>query len=106
LTVFAHAGPHETVGELLAGRFWWLLPLLSFALAMAIGRWKVILLPGLIWLAVAVYLEGNNGWHGFGWGDFGIAFTVLAALAAFVAVPVGIATHHVAARLYQPKRAE
>jgi hypothetical protein len=104
--VIAHAGPHETVGEILAGPYWWLLPLVSFALALATGRWKVILLPGVIWLAATVYLKRNNGWHGFGWGDFGIAFNLLAALTALVAVPIGIAAHHVGGRLYRPRRAE
>lgn len=99
MTVVGHAGLHNTVGELLAGHMWWFLPLICLALALIFGRWSIILLPGLIWLSAAVFLKLNNGWHGFGWGDFGIEWNIVVALASGFAVTVGVVTHHVARRL-------
>ena len=91
--MIAHAGLHETFGELLAGRFWWLLPLVLLGLALVVGGWKVMLVPALVWMPTAIYLDVNNGWHGFGWGDSGVLWNVTVALASFLAVGVGVAAH-------------
>lgn len=108
MSLIGHAGLHDTFGELLAGRFWWLLPLVSLALGLILGRWFVIVLPALIWFAAVVFLKLNNGWHGFGWGDFGIEWNVIVALASLLAVAVGVLSHRAAlsflARLKQPRR--
>jgi hypothetical protein len=56
-----------------------------------VGRWWLLLALGGIWLAIAIFLVVNDGWHGAGWGDFGIALNVIAALVTFGGAAFGIA---------------
>ena len=86
--MLAHAGAHEFVGELLAGRFWWALPVAAAVLGVGVG-WRALALPAAVWLPTAVYLVLNDGWHGFGWGEFGVLLNVVAAGAAFIAAGAG-----------------
>lgn len=63
----------------------------GFLLAgLLIGRWWVVLSAVGTWIALAVYLYVNNGWYGAGWGDFGIAFNVMAAAATVAGAALGV----------------
>jgi hypothetical protein len=56
-----------------------------------VGRWWLLLALGVTFLAIAIFLLVNDGWHGAGWGDFGIALNVIAALVIFGGAALGIA---------------
>jgi hypothetical protein len=89
---------HQLLGELLAGRFWWLVPIAAALLGIGVGRWWVAFTPLALWGPVAVFLVANDGWHGFGWGDFGIAWNVIAAFASFAGAATGVALRKGASR--------
>jgi hypothetical protein len=67
----------------------------------AIGRWIGLLVPAVIWTVIATFLLLNNGWHGAGWGDFGIAWNVFAAILSVVATAAGIRLRHTVQRPQQ-----
>jgi hypothetical protein len=70
---------------------------LVFALAgVLIGRWWVVLAALATWTFLAAYLYANDGWFGGGWGDFGIAFTMIAAAATVVGAAIGVGLHNAA----------
>jgi hypothetical protein len=56
-----------------------------------VGRWWFLLALGVIWLGIAIFLVVNDGWRGAGWGDFGVALNVIAALVTFGGAALGIA---------------
>jgi hypothetical protein len=56
-----------------------------------VGQWWAIIVPVVVWSANALFLVINGGWHGAGWGDFGIAFNVMAAALSMLLAAVGIA---------------
>lgn len=74
-----------------------ILPIGFAILGAAIGRWWVVLAAFLTWLALGAFLVENNGWYGAGWGDFGIAFNVIAAIATVVAAAVGVGVQRIVA---------
>jgi hypothetical protein len=66
------------------------LPVGFFLAGLVIGRWWVVLAALATWGVLAGFLYVNNGWYGAGWGDFGIAFNVMAAVATVVGSIVGV----------------
>jgi hypothetical protein len=72
---------------------------IGFAIAGAvIGRLWVVLAAMVTWGALGIYLVANNGWYGHGWGEFGVAFNVIAAVATVLAAAVGVGVRRVATR--------
>jgi hypothetical protein len=55
-----------------------------------VGRWRFLLVLVGVWIGIAVFLRENNGWHGAGWGDFGIALNVIWAFLTLAAAVVGV----------------
>jgi hypothetical protein len=74
-----------------------LLPIGFAILGALIGRWWVVFAALLTWLALAAFLFANDGWYGAGWGDFGIAFNVIAAIATVVGAAVGVGAQRIVA---------
>jgi hypothetical protein len=74
------------------------LPTLFTVAGFLIGRWTVVAAALATWIALAVFLYANDGWYGAGWGDFGIAFNVLAAAATVVGAAVGVGLRSAARR--------
>jgi hypothetical protein len=69
----------------------------AFAVAgLVIGRWWVVAAALATWIALAVFLYANNGWHGAGWGEFGIAFNVIAAVATVLGAALGVGLRYAA----------
>jgi len=60
----------------------------------AIGRWIGLLVPLGVWCGIAIFLVLNNGWYGAGWGDFGIAWNLIAAILSIVATAAAIGLRH------------
>jgi hypothetical protein len=66
------------------------LPVGFLVAGFAFGRWWVVFSAAATWIVLAVFLYVNDGWYGAGWGDFGIAFNVMAAVATVVGSAVGV----------------
>lgn len=68
------------------------------AVGLLIGRWWWLLAIAAIWIGIAVFLQLNNGWHGAGWGEFGIELNILWALLTFLSAAIGIGARKAAWR--------
>jgi hypothetical protein len=67
---------------------------LGFAVAgLVLGRWRVVAAAAAAWAGIAGYLVANDGWHGNGWGEFGVRLNVLVALATVAGAALGVALH-------------
>jgi len=60
-------------------------------LGLLVGRWWALIVPVMLWSAIALFLVINDGWYGAGWGDFGIASNVIAAALSVLLAAVGVA---------------
>jgi thiol:disulfide interchange protein len=79
-----------------------LLIAIAFSLAaLLIGRWWVPILALATWLGLAIFLLANDGWHGAGWGEFGVFWNVLVAILTVSGSVIGVATNHLARDLYR-----
>ncbi len=58
-----------------------------------VGRWWALLVPAAVWAGTAVFLVGNDGWEGAGWGDFGVALSVIAAVLSLLLAAAGVRLH-------------
>ena len=67
------------------------IPVAFVVAGFVIGRWWVVLGAVATWVALAIYLYVNNGWFGAGWGEFGIAYNVVAAAATIYGAAIGVA---------------
>jgi hypothetical protein len=67
-----------------------LLPAGFLVAGLVIGRWWVVVAALATWAGLAAFLYENNGWHGAGWGDFGIALNVIVAGATIAAAALGV----------------
>jgi hypothetical protein len=67
-------------------------------MGLLIGRWRAILVRAVLWATITIFLIVNDGWYGEGWGDFGVALNVIAALISRLATAAGIGVRHRAAR--------
>jgi hypothetical protein len=74
------------------------LPLAFGAAGVVIGRWWVVLAALATWAGLAIYLVVNDGWYGHGWGEFGIAFHVISALATVAAASLGVGARRLMGR--------
>jgi hypothetical protein len=68
-----------------------LIPLAFLILGLAVGRWWFTVVPILFWVALGGFLLINNGWHGAGWGEFGVAWNVIMAVLTVVTTLSGVA---------------
>ncbi len=66
------------------------IPAACAMLGLVVGRWRVLIVPGVVWSGLAVFLVLNNGFYGHGWGEFGVAWSVLVAGMTFAATAVGV----------------
>ena len=64
-----------------------------------LGRWWLLVAIGAIWIGIAVFLKLNNGWHGAGWGEFGIEMNVIWAFLTLLSAATGIVARKAAWRL-------
>lgn len=79
-----------------------LLIAIGFSLAaLVLGRWWVPILALATWIGIAVFLVANDGWHGAGWGEFGVAWNVLVAILTVAGAVIGVATNHLARDLFR-----
>jgi hypothetical protein len=77
-----------------------ILPLCFFLAALLIGRWWVPLAAVAMWIGIAIFLVLNDGWHGAGWGDFGIHWNIVVATLTLAGSVIGVLTN----RLREPFR--
>ena len=83
----AAAGYLDTVAVLFA-----LVPFLTFfAVGFWARRWTFVASTVMLCLAIAAFLWLNDGWYGAGWGDFGVAYNVIAGVSMVVGVALGVA---------------
>jgi hypothetical protein len=61
-----------------------------------IARWWVVGAALATWIGLAIFLYVNDGWHGAGWGDFGIAFNVIVAAATVLGAALGVGLRYAA----------
>lgn len=74
----------------------WAVPAVFLVAGLVIGRWWVVLAAMATWTGLAVYLYVNNGWYGHGWGDFGVAITVIVATASVLGAALGVGVRYAA----------
>ena len=67
-----------------------LLPVAFFLLGLVVGRWWTVLAAIGVWAAIALFLVVNDGWHGAGWGDFGVLLNVIAAVLTVAGAAAGV----------------
>ncbi len=68
-----------------------LVPLIFAILGYVVGRWWMVAMAVVTCVGIAVFLVGNNGWYGHGWGDFGIALNVLVGFLTVLFAAAGVA---------------
>ena len=62
----------------------------ALVLGFVVGRWRLLLIPLAVWVGIGIFLRENNGWHGAGWGDFGIVLNVIWAALTVLSTAIGI----------------
>jgi peptidoglycan/LPS O-acetylase OafA/YrhL len=80
------------------------IPLAFLVLGLVVGRWWLTAVSILFCLAVVAFLVANDGWHGNGWGEFGIAWNVIVAVLTVGAAALGVGLRDAARRLHWPPR--
>lgn len=73
-----------------------ILPIAFVVAGVLIGRWWVVAGAVATWIGLAIYLYANNGWHGHGWGDFGVAFNMLSLAATVLGAALGVGVRYAA----------
>ena len=63
----------------------------SVALAVVVARWSSVAITVGVVAVITVYLVVNDGWHGAGWGEGGIALNVAVGALAIAAAVLGVA---------------
>ncbi len=67
---------------------------LFFALGLAFGTWRYLAGLTAVVAGAGLLLWVNDGLYGYGWGDFGIEFSVLFAGAILFGAGFGAAARH------------
>ena len=75
-----------------------LVPVAFFVLGLIAGRWWTVLAAIGVWVAIAVFLFINDGWHGAGWGDFGILLNVIVAVLTVLGAAAAVGARRSVAR--------
>jgi hypothetical protein len=73
-----------------------------FALGFWSRRWSFVAATLMICAAVAAFLWINDGWYGAGWGDFGVAYNVIAGALVIIGVVVGVSVGRASDRAHEP----
>jgi len=73
------------------GLLW--IPVVCGLIGLLVGRWWALVVPVVLWAAITLFLVVNDGWYGAGWGDFGIALNVIAAILSVVFAAAGLGLH-------------
>ena len=79
------------------------LPAAFLVAGLVIGRWWVVAAALATWIGLAMFLYVNDGWHGAGWGDFGIAFNVISAAVTVIGAAVGVGLRYAASGMARPR---